>query len=173
MLSILMTAQSCQRVIEFVDGPLTNRLRHFGNTAIETGCRLPPLRHPATAAPVAAPPVLPPCLRLLAPLPVPPPATGQTGNSGPAGSRRRFARDVGTSESRIADRQYAASLPQLPPRLTRFEPSLGPSGSVNASEPKSMSSHASTQADSHAGQTNREHSDAVHAADGRACHCSP
>ena len=46
-----------------------------------------PLRHAATASPVVAP--LPPCLRLQALLTclVPPPATGQTGNSGPGGSR--------------------------------------------------------------------------------------
>ena len=55
-----------------------------------------PLRHPATAATVAAP-RLPPCLRLLAPLTllVSPPVTGWTGNSGLDGNRRRSS---GTSE---------------------------------------------------------------------------
>ena len=69
-----------------------------------------PLRHPATASPVAVPLTLPPCLRLLALLYFSFAASGKT----PDGLRARrkprlFERNVGTDELRCAVRQIAAS----------------------------------------------------------------
>ena len=63
-------------------------------------------------------------------------ASGET----PDGLRARrkpwsFERYVGTYVLRYAVRQFAASSSQLPPRSTRIEPSLAPSGSVMASTP--------------------------------------
>ena len=45
---------------------------------------------------------------------------------------KSLERYVGSTESRNADRQIAASLTQPPPRTTRYVPPLGPCGSVAA-----------------------------------------
>ena len=77
---------------------------------------------------------LPRCLRLLAPLYLS--ASGDLGIPDEELRARRkprvMKRSSGEHLPRFADRQYAASLPQQPPRYTRSEPSFGPVGSLMA-----------------------------------------
>ena len=86
---------------------------------------------------------------------------------------RSSERNVGSFVPRSAARQTAASLPQLPPRLTRFEPSLAPSGSTAAVSPKSAN-QSCVHSNRFPCRTNKPRMlGHIPAADGRACRCSP